>query len=81
MASSSISARLEREMAEKLENLARATKRSKSFIVAEAIQKYLDEQSWQVEAIRAGLEQADRGEFADESDVKNFFKQWDLDEA
>ena len=39
----------------KLEALARSTKRSKSFLTAEAIAAYVELNKWQIGEIRAGL--------------------------
>jgi RHH-type rel operon transcriptional repressor/antitoxin RelB len=56
--------RLDKETIEKLKKLADATKRSKSFLVAEAVDRYLHEQEWQVTVIKDGLQQAEKGQFA-----------------
>jgi len=74
MSSSPITTRLDKETIEKLEKLSKATQRSKSFLVAEAVDKYLLEQEWQVEAIKKGLEQAEKGQFAANSDIIDFFR-------
>jgi predicted transcriptional regulator len=74
MSSLPITARLDKETMKKLEKLAEATRRSKSFLVAEAVNKYLREQEWQVEAIKTGLEQAGKGQFAPDAEVHRFFK-------
>jgi len=74
MSSLPITTRLDKETFEKLEKLSHATKRSKSFLVAEAVDKYLREQEWQVEAIKKGLEQAERGKFAEDDEVRKFFE-------
>ena len=63
-----------KETIEKLEKLADATKRSKSFLVAEAVDRYLHEQDWQVSAIKDGLQQAENGQFAADNEVHEFFK-------
>ena len=74
MATSPITTRLDKASMEKLEKLSTATKRSKSFIVAEAVALYLSEQEWQIEAIMDGLDQAERGVFAADSEVRKLFK-------
>ncbi len=76
MGSSTISARLDSSLAKKLEKLAKATNRSKSFLAAEAIEKYIDEQSWQIEAIKEGIKEAEKGNFATDKEVKQFFKKY-----
>ena len=74
MPSSPITTRLAKETIEKLEKLSQATQRSKSFLVAEAVDKYLSDQEWQVKAIKKGLEQAEKREFASDDDVRDFFR-------
>jgi RHH-type rel operon transcriptional repressor/antitoxin RelB len=76
MKTSSISTRLDPEVAKKLDLLAKATARSKSFLVAEAIEAYLEEQAWQIKAIQEGVQEADKGNFATDKDVKDTFKKW-----
>jgi len=78
MGSSTISARLDSNLAKKLDKLAKATNRSKSFLAAEAIEKYIDEQSWQIEAIKKGVKEADEGNFASDKEVQQFFKKFGL---
>jgi predicted transcriptional regulator len=53
--------RLSRELKGKLERLAESTKRSKSYLAAEAIAEYVDLNTWQVEEIRKAVEKADAG--------------------
>jgi len=79
MPSMPITTRLDKDVSEKLERLARATRRSKSFLVAEAVDKYLREQEWQVEAIKKGLSQAEIGQFAADEDVRAFFRKRGID--
>ena len=78
MGTSNVSTRIDNETAEKLEELSKATKRSRSFLAAEAIQKYVDEQSWQIDAIRKGVEEADKGNFATDKEMKEFFARWEV---
>jgi RHH-type rel operon transcriptional repressor/antitoxin RelB len=44
----------------RLEALARATKRSKSFVIEEALEQYLDVNEWQIKGIEEALADADR---------------------
>jgi predicted transcriptional regulator len=57
-----VSVRLSEPVADRLENLAQATNRSKSFLAAQAIEEYLALQEWQVAAIKEGIDAADRGD-------------------
>ena len=53
--------RLSKDLKGKLERLAASTKRSKSYLAAEAIAEYVDGNAWQVEEIRKAVEKADTG--------------------
>jgi RHH-type rel operon transcriptional repressor/antitoxin RelB len=58
------------------DKLATATRRSRSFLAAEAIRDYIALNTWQTEEIHRGLAEADRGEFASENDVKRVARKW-----
>jgi predicted transcriptional regulator len=51
------SVRLEDELASKLEALATSIDRPKAWVIEQAIKSYVDEQSWQVQAIREAMEE------------------------
>jgi len=68
--------RLEGGLRGKLDKLAAITRRSRSFLAAKAIREYVALNSWQIEEIHKGLAEADRGEFASESEVKRVAKKW-----
>ena len=80
MKSQTVSARLKPETAKKLEMLVESTARSRSYLVAEAIETYVKDQAWQIEAIQEGIKEADRGEFASEKEVGKTLKKWGLNE-
>ncbi len=80
MKSATVSAKLEPAIAEKLDLLAKATARSRSFLVAEAIETYVKDQAWQIQAIQEGIKEADRGNFATDEEVEKVFKKWGVNE-
>ncbi len=53
--------RLSKELKTKLERLAASTRRSKSYLAAEAIAEYVELNAWQVEEIGKAVEKADAG--------------------
>jgi RHH-type transcriptional regulator, rel operon repressor / antitoxin RelB len=61
--------RVEPDVKQRLEKLAKATARTKSFLAAEAIRAYLDLNEWQVSESEAGLREADAELFASEEEV------------
>ena len=71
-----ITLRLDSELRKKLDHLARAQRRSRSFVAAEAIREYVAVNAWQIEEIKKGLEEADRGDFATEDQVRRTLRKW-----
>ena len=70
MAKELMSLRLPENIKDKLERLAEATGRTKTFIAIEAIGEYLDTQEWQIQAIQEGIDCANKGEFISHEDLK-----------
>ena len=60
----------------RLSELTNSTGRSKTFLAVEALDAYLEQQAWQIAEIKAGLAEADRGEFATEEEVRNVFAKY-----
>ena len=59
MATTNIPVRMAQEYKAQLDDLAAATGRSRNHHIAEAVRRYLAEESWQVAKIRQGLAEAD----------------------
>jgi len=53
-----------------LADLAEATKRSRSFLAAEALRQYGALNEWQIEEIKKGLREAELGDFASDKEVQ-----------
>jgi RHH-type rel operon transcriptional repressor/antitoxin RelB len=65
--------RIDAKSKKRLEKLAKATARTKSYLAAQAVRNYLDSNEWQIAAIKEGVRQADRGQFASAAKVKRLF--------
>lgn len=76
--SSTMTIRLDDDVRSRLEQLAESTQRSKSFLAAEAIRAFVDTNEWQIAAIKAGIEQADAGEFATDQEVADLAGKWQV---
>ena len=74
--STTMTVRLEDDVKDRLDGLAEATQRSKSFLAAEAIRVYVENNEWQIGEIRAALKEADAGDFANDKDVAALAKKW-----
>ena len=74
--STTMTIRLEDEVRDRLDQLAEATQRSKSFLAAEAIRAFVETNEWQIGEIRAALREADAGDFASDKDVAALSRKW-----
>lgn len=76
MATAVLTLRIPEEVKAKLDKLAQATHRSKSFLAEEAIARYLDLEAWQVGEIEQAIQEADQADFASSSDMADLLKKY-----
>ncbi len=77
--STTMTIRLEPELKARLDKLSAATRRSKSFLAAEAVREFVQLNEWQIEEIKAGLKEADAGDFASDQEIRAVFNKWGVD--
>lgn len=75
-ASATMTLRLDRGTRRRLDRLAEATDRTRSFLAGEAIRTYLDREEWQVAAINEGIRSADSGRLLPHADVAEWLRTW-----
>ena len=77
-----LSLRLDEETIEKLDLLAKATERSRGWLMARAVSRYVEHESWQVEAIKQALEKLENGSarFASQETVEAWVEGWDSED-
>ncbi len=73
-----ITIRLDASLKTKLEALAKSTQRSKSWLAAEAIAAYIEQESWQIQQIEEAIQQAERPdtEWIAHEDVSAWLTTW-----
>ncbi len=74
--STTMTVRLEEDVKDRLDLLAEATQRSKSFLAAEAIREFIENNEWQIAEITAAIKEADAGDFASDREVAALSKKW-----
>lgn len=75
-ASSVVTVRLAPELKKKLDALAESTRRTRSFLAAEAIEAYIDLNAWQIAEIEQGLQEADSGDFMTDEELAAAVERW-----
>ncbi|HUI77178.1 MAG TPA: CopG family ribbon-helix-helix protein [Bryobacteraceae bacterium] len=71
-----LSVRIDSETKKRLDALAKRSKRSKSFLAAEAIAAYIEAEEWQLGEIHAGIAELDSGQHVSHEKVLKWLKSW-----
>ena len=66
-----VTLRLEPGIRKRLDQLAKATERSRAALAAEAVRQFVELNEWQIAAIQDGLRDADSGRFIDHARLKS----------
>jgi len=74
--STTMTIRIDEHTKNQLGKLAESSKRSKSFLAAEAIKTYIEVNEWQMQEIEAALIEADAGQFASDTEVQAVIEKW-----
>jgi len=76
MESAVLTLRVDTKTKAKLDKLAEATRRSKSFLAAEAIERYLEVEAWQIKEIKQAIKEADAGDFVSDTEFAKIVKKY-----
>ena len=68
--------RLNIELKQQLDRLAKATNRSKSFLAAEALRDFIEINEWQIREISDAINEADDEDFASDEEVNKVYSKW-----
>ena len=79
MASSPFSLRLSPDLKERLDAVAESEDRSASYVTTKAIEAFLDARDAKDRAIRAAIEEADKGIFVSSEAVDRWMESWGTD--
>jgi predicted transcriptional regulator len=71
-----LSVRIDARTKKQLEALAGRSRRSKSFLAAEAIAAFVEAEHWQLDEIHAGLQELDEGRGVPHKDVSTWLQSW-----
>ena len=74
--SETLSIRLDSAVKKRLDALANRSKRSKSFLAAEAVAAYVDAEDWQLEEIGEGIKELDSGQTVSHEKVSKWLRSW-----
>lgn len=76
MEKSNVTVRLDREKIARLDRFAESADRDRSYLIKEAIDRYLDQKEWQAEEVWKAIAEADDGQFVPEAEIEQLFAKW-----
>ena len=76
MSTRTINVRLPEALYEQIEDLSKATARTKTYLAIEALTNYVERESWQIRDVSQGIEEADAGDFATNEQVEDVFAKY-----
>lgn len=62
----------------KLDQLANQLERSRNYLVNQAIEQYLDINTWQIRQIKQGIKAADEGRFVGDIEMQRIFDKYKI---
>jgi predicted transcriptional regulator len=68
--------RVDAETEKRLKKLAKATSRTRSFLAAEAVRAYVDNNEWQIQEIERAVREAEKGRFIEHGKVAAWLASW-----
>ena len=71
-----LSIRIDAETKKRLDALSKRSKRSKSFLAAEAIAAYVESEEWQLGELQVGMAELDSGHEVGHQNVAKWLKSW-----
>ena len=71
--------RIDDETLGRVDGLAKALSRSRSWIINQAIDRFLDYEEWYAKEVKDGLAEVERGETATYEEVVAKFRKWGVD--
>lgn len=71
--------RIDNDMLGRIDGLAKSLSRSRSWVINQAIDRFLDYEEWFAKEVKDGLEEVERGEIATQVEVVAGFRKWGVD--
>ena len=71
-----LSVRIDVQTRQRLETLAKRSRCPEALLAAEAIEAYVEAESWQLDEIAAGLDDMDQGRAVEHDEVAGWLRSW-----
>jgi predicted transcriptional regulator len=68
--------RMDDQLLQRVDGIAKSQSRSRSWIITQALERFVNYEEWFKLEVEQGLAEAERGDIAGDAEVKNAFKKW-----
>lgn len=68
--------RIEENMLERLDSLAKKLSRPRSWVIKQAISQFIEYEEWFIREVKTGLQEIEQGKIATEKEVAEAFGKW-----
>ena len=72
----STTVRMDDKMLARLDSMAKSLSRPRTWVINQAIEKFLSYEEWFVSEVEAGLGEMQKGDFASSEEIKTSFQEW-----
>ena len=73
--------RIDDNMLGRVDDLAKELSRSRSWVINQAIGRFIEYEEWFVQEVKDGLKEVERGDIATHDEVIDRFRKWGVDES
>ncbi len=74
-----ITVRINDDMLGRIDSLANTLSRSRSWVINQAIERFISYEKWFVHEVKDGLKEVEQGKIATEDEVTDRFRKWGVD--
>ncbi len=71
--------RIEDNMLERIDSLAETLSRPRSWVIKQAIERFVEYEEWFVREVKSGLQEVEQGKIATDREVTEAFGKWGVD--
>lgn len=71
--------RINDHMLNRVDDLARELSRSRSWVINQAISRFIDYEEWFTKEVKDGLKEVERGDIATHAEAVDRFRKWGVD--
>ena len=70
--------RMEDTVLDRIDSMAKSVNRSRTWVINQAVERFLSYEEWFVQEVREGIKEAVNGELASHEKVRERFAKWDV---